>query len=283
MPEQRYDVRTMRRAEVDLAVDWAALEGWNPGLHDADCYYETDPDGFFIGMLNDEPIGCISAVSYGESYGFIGFYIVKPTYRKQGFGIALWNKAMEHLSGRNIGLDGVVAQQDNYRKSGFQLAHRNIRYEWRSTRHQKEAQGIIELSSVPAEDLLMYDAKLFGNRRDLFLKCWISRPGTIALGIVQGDRLQGYGVLRRCRHGFKVGPLFADSADLAETLFLALTGDLPVDTPTFLDVPEVNPQAMRMAEKYGMTKAFETARMYTQQAPRVPLHQWFGVTTFELG
>ena len=97
MPEQKYDVRTMTRTEVDLAVDWAALEGWNPGLHDADCFYETDPNGFFIGMLNDEPIGCISAVSYGESYGFIGFYIVKPTYRNRGFGIPLWNKAMEHL------------------------------------------------------------------------------------------------------------------------------------------------------------------------------------------
>jgi hypothetical protein len=283
MPEQKYDVRTMTRAEVDLAVDWAALEGWNPGLHDADCFYEADPDGFFIGMLNDEPVGCISAVSYGESYGFIGFYIVKPSYRKRGFGIPLWKKAMEHLSGRNIGLDGVVAQQDNYKKSGFQLAHRNIRYEWRSTRDQKAAQGITELSQVLSEDLLKYDAKLFGNRRDSFLECWISRPGNVALGIVQKGKIQGYGVLRRCRHGFKIGPLFAESADLAETLFLALTADLPVDTPTFLDVPEVNPQAMRMAEKYGMTKAFETARMYTQQAPRVPLHQWFGVTTFELG
>jgi hypothetical protein len=283
MPEQKYAIRTMTRAEVDLAVDWAASEGWNPGLHDVDCFYVTDPNGFFIGLLNDKPIGCISAVSYDESYGFIGFYIVKPNYRKRSFGIPLWNKAMERLSGRNIGLDGVVAQQDNYKKSGFRLAHRNIRYEWRSTRSQEEAQGTIELSELPIEDIVMYDAKLFGNRRDPFLKCWISRPGSVALGIVQKDKLRGYGVLRRCRNGFKVGPLFADSANLAEILFLALTADLPVDTPTFLDVPEINPQAMRLAEKFGMTKVFETARMYTKEEPSVPLHQWFGVTTFELG
>ncbi len=130
---------------------------------------------------------------------------------------------------------------------------------------------------------MSYDAKRFGVRRDLFLKCWISRPGTVALGIVQSASLRGYGVLRSCRNGFKIGPLFADNADLAETLFLALTSGLPVDTPTYIDVPEVNPQAMQMAEKYGMTKVFETARMYTKQEPSVPLHQWFGVTTFELG
>ena len=28
-------VRVMTRGEIDLALEWAAGEGWNPGLHDA--------------------------------------------------------------------------------------------------------------------------------------------------------------------------------------------------------------------------------------------------------
>jgi hypothetical protein len=32
-----------------------------------------------------------------------------------------------------------------------------------------------------------------------------------------------------------------------------------------------------------MTVVFETARMYTGEAPRLPLDGIFGVTTFELG
>ena len=35
----------MSRAEVDLAIDWAAGEGWNPGRHDADCFHGADPGG----------------------------------------------------------------------------------------------------------------------------------------------------------------------------------------------------------------------------------------------
>jgi len=35
----------MSRQELDLAVDWAAAEGWNPGLHDANCFYAIDPTG----------------------------------------------------------------------------------------------------------------------------------------------------------------------------------------------------------------------------------------------
>ena len=78
---QNFNIRTMSRKEVNIAIEWAALEGWNPGLHDADCFYASDPNGFFIGELNGEPIGCISAVSYGDDFGFVGFFIVRPEFR----------------------------------------------------------------------------------------------------------------------------------------------------------------------------------------------------------
>ena len=32
-------IRTMRPEEIAIAVDWAAAEGWNPGLADADCFH----------------------------------------------------------------------------------------------------------------------------------------------------------------------------------------------------------------------------------------------------
>ncbi len=124
-----YIIRTMERSEVDFAVGLAANEGWNPGLYDADCFFKTDPNGFFIGLLDGEPIGCISGISYNGGFGFIGFYIVIPERRGQGYGIKLWNTALAYLKGHNVGLDGVVAQQSNYKKSGFALAYRNIRYE----------------------------------------------------------------------------------------------------------------------------------------------------------
>lgn len=50
-----------------------------------------------------------------------------------------------------------------------------------------------------------------------------------------------------------------------------------------MDVPEVNRAAIMLAERHGMKKVFETARMYTKQAPALPLEKIFGVTSFELG
>jgi len=118
----RLQIRSMPLEEIDLALDWAAAEGWNPGLQDAVPFRAADPEGFLIGQIDDTPVAIISAVRYAESFGFIGFYIVHPAWRGQGHGWAIWQAAMARLAGRTIGLDGVPAQQDNYRRSGFEPA-----------------------------------------------------------------------------------------------------------------------------------------------------------------
>ena len=120
----------MKRNEMDFAIQLAAKEGWNPGLHDAECFYRTDPDGFFIGLLDEK---------------------------------------------------------------------------------------------------------------------------------------------------------FADSEEIAGAILTGLSKHLPGGEPIFLDVPEVNPAAVRLVERCGLIKVFETARMYTGPLPEIDLEGMFGVTTFELG
>ncbi|MDP1981954.1 MAG: GNAT family N-acetyltransferase, partial [Sulfuritalea sp.] len=105
----RLTLRTMSREEFSLAIDWAAREGWNPGLHDAAPFWAADPGGYLIGLVDGEPVAVISAVRYGEHFGFIGFYIVKPGLRGKGHGLAIWQAAIRQLQGRTAGLDGVIS------------------------------------------------------------------------------------------------------------------------------------------------------------------------------
>jgi ribosomal protein S18 acetylase RimI-like enzyme len=280
-------VRNMSAGEVDWLIEWAAVEGWNPGLHDAPCFWAADPDGFFVGEWRGEPVACISAVAYDEGFGFIGLYIVKPAFRGRGFGMRIWQRAMAYLRNRNVGLDGVVAQQANYRKSGFQLAYRNIRF-------QGVAEGaaglnvsnVSNVSDLPFEQLLDYDRQCFPAERARFLAAWIGQPDAVALTALRDGHVAGYGVLRRCRTGCKIGPLFADSDRIANDLFDRLTAGSPAHIPDeviFLDVPETNPAAVALARAHGMTSVFETARMYTREPPAIPIERVFGVTSFELG
>jgi GNAT superfamily N-acetyltransferase len=279
-----YTIKPMTREGLNLAVEWAAAEGWNPGLHDADCFYMADPSGFLMGWLDDEPIAAISVVKYGASCGFLGFYMVRPEFRGRGYGWQLWQAGLATLAGRTVGLDGVVDQQSNYLKSGFQLAYRNIRYEGiRAGAQAPPNPAITPLSSLPIDQVIAYDRPFFPDDRIAFLRCWLTQPESIALGYLSGQALVGYGVLRPCRQGYKIGPLFADSAAIAATLFQHLIAPVPAGQPFYLDVPEVNEAAVALAQRSGLTSLFETARMYLPTAPVLPTNRIFGVTTFELG
>ncbi len=280
MRDKSLVLRAMSEADLALALEWAAAEGWNPSLHDAHCFYSADPHGFFVGERDGLPIGCVSAVRYGSGFGFLGLYIVKAEHRGQGSGLALWRAALDHLGDRVIGLDGVVAQQENYRRSGFRLAFRNIRQKGRGG--GEAPPGLTELAAVPIGEILRYDETAFPAPRAEFLKSWISQPGAVALGVVDGRRLEGYGVLRACREGFKIGPLFADDEKTADRLAAGLMARAP-GAPVFLDTPEANPGALALAARYAMAPVFETARMVKNGAPAMQVERCFGVTTFELG
>ncbi|MEI8607039.1 MAG: GNAT family N-acetyltransferase [Pseudoalteromonas rhizosphaerae] len=283
MQDQAFTIKVMTEKEVGIAIDWAAKEGWNPGLHDAHNYYKADPNGFLIGYLGDEAIATISVVKYDSSFAFLGFYIVKPEYRGKGYGMQIWQAGLAYLKHCNIGLDGVIEQQDNYKKSGFKLAYRNIRFEGSGGGYAPENLETIELATLPFADIKEYDKTLFPADRSGFTQNWINQPNSKALGILENGRLAGYGVIRACREGFKIAPLYANTAKLAESLFIALKTSTRYDETIYLDIPEVNQAALALAEHHNMKPSFETARMYTKEKPHLPLDKVFGVTSFEIG
>ncbi|WP_242482612.1 GNAT family N-acetyltransferase [Thiocystis violacea] len=65
-------IRAMTRPELDTLIEWAAAEGWNPGLNDAQIFWDTDPEGF----------------------------IVRPDHRSQGLGRQLWQARRDRLIAR---------------------------------------------------------------------------------------------------------------------------------------------------------------------------------------
>jgi hypothetical protein len=274
------EIRNLTAAQVHQVVGWAQAEGWNPATFDAACFYAADPAGFFGTFLNGELAAAISVVRYGDEYAFLGLYICRPELRGRGLGLRVWNAGLAHAEGRTIGLDGVPAQQSNYVKSGFQLAWRNHRFQGMGGGARRP--GVVDLDTVPFQQVAGYDKAVFEADRGRFLRVWIAQPEAIRLGVERDGMLKGWGMLRPTSDGNKVGPLFADDESTADLLLDGLLASVPGET-VFLDVPEPNALAMRMAEGHGMTPTFETARMYRGPARSIAIGKVWGITSFELG
>ncbi len=274
-------IRAMATSDLNLAADWAAAEGWNPGLADMPCFASIDPTGFLVGEFEGRPAAIISNVNYSADFAFLGFYIVRPDLRGRGLGIAIWNAALAHSGARVVGLDGVVAQQENYRKSGFALAYRNIRYGGAPANFEATCEGALPLGEVLFDLLARDDARCYPADRPTFLRAWFDAPGHVGRALVRDGDLAGWGIIRPCRNGRRIGPLYAVDSPAAESILSALANS--GEGEIFIDVPEPNRAAVALAEELGMKPCFETARMYTGTIRPVAVDRIFGVTTLEVG
>ncbi|MFJ1911081.1 GNAT family N-acetyltransferase [Streptomyces sp. NPDC088147] len=278
-----FEIVTANADDIEQLATWADEEGWNPGESDRHSFFPTDPGGFIFGRLNGEPVASVSAVRYGADFGFIGFYIARPAVRGQGYGIQVWRAAMARLAGRNIGLDGVIDQQENYRRSGFRKAWNNIRYE--GVPAATGIPGGIRLTDarrISFDQLAAYDRRFFPAERDAFLASWIGLPDRTSLAAVHDGELRGFAAIRPCSGASRIGPLYAASPEIAAALLSGLAATVP-GAPVAIDIPDINAPSVHLAEELGLTPSFEAARMYTGPVPEMDLPGLYAVTSLELG
>jgi hypothetical protein len=277
-----FEIATASADDVLRIMGWAKDEGWNPANTDWIAFHAVDPGAFLMGRLDGEPVVCISVVRYGAGFGFLGCYIARPQVRGKGYGIQVWNAGMKRLEGRNVGLDGVPAQQANYRKSGYRLAWNNARHEGMPAAVPMPAGvSVVDARSLPFDKLAAYDRRFFPEPRDSFLAPWITAPERASLVALKDGEIAGFGVIRAAVTGARIGPLYAASPDIAAALIGKLAAAMPGQVA--IDVPDFHTPAKRLAEQLGLKPAFETARMYTGPDPAFDRAGLFGVTSFELG
>jgi GNAT superfamily N-acetyltransferase len=285
MNDRNFEIHALTREELDVAVQWAADEGWNPGLHDADAYYACDPNGFFMAFEEGQRTGFVSVVKYTPHFSFMGFFIVRPDLRGGWIGPTLAEYARQYNGRAVAGLDSVLDEAGHYSSIfGFEPAYHNMRY--KGTFGGSSVPPDSRIRSYAASDLEAierYDRDCFPAPRHAFLERWFMQPEAHALVDYDGATLTGYGMVRPAHDGWRIGPLFADNPERAGALFDALVSRVPAGSTVYIDIPLPNQGAVDIVSSHHMTPMFETVRMYIGPAPQIALDKVFGVTTLELG
>ncbi len=275
-------IRTIKQeTELQIVLNWAAEEGWNPGLDDAAPFFAADREGFFVKVIDDVPVAAISVVNHDPDFAFLGLYLCKPAFRGQGHGIALWRAGIAHAGTRCIGLDGVPEQQANYARSGFVKSDSTVRYEGYIER--KDCPEARVATEVDLPFLVSWDQKASGVQRRSFSMAWMTNTETRkTVVLARGSQIEGFATYRRCLSGAKIGPFHASS----ETDAMMLLASNPFSDrqgPMIVDVQMTNPALAMLLEKHGFVEGFETARMFAGVPPTQETSVYQAIATMELG
>lgn len=274
------EIRPLAFTEVATLVDWAAEEGWNPGLNDPRSFFAADPQGFLGGFLDGELVTGISGVRYGTDYGFVGLFITRPDLRYQGHGRTIWSAAMDRLQGRTIGLDGVPEQQKNYQSKGYAFSYGTTRYSGVLQEDYAPRTNIQPITPDMHSQLHLFDRLYFPSTREDFLTQWIE-AAHCRYAYVDDGEIYGFGLARECRQGYKIGPLFARDLKVATSLVIAVGASC--DGEIHIDVPDFQHQFSSHLIACGFTPGFSTARMYKGPFPAFAEEGVYAVTSLELG
>lgn len=273
------ETRVMTLGDLETVLDWAADEGWNPGLEDAAAFLATDPEGFFVTEEKGVPVAAISVVNHSPDFAFLGLYLCRPSHRGRGIGYALWQHALEHAGNRTVGLDGVPEQQQNYVKSGFAHSGSTVRYA--GTIHPVKDSKIRPARPEEKKQLIAMEAKASGFQKPSYLSSWFGETETRKTFVLESNRtIEGVATVRQCRSGAKIGPLVASDSEAALRL-IRHTADA-IDPAIMIDVPESSAPLDALCRNLELEPIFHTARMYRVKALSRD-NDFFAVTTLELG
>lgn len=281
-------IRAMTEREEATLVEWAAEEGWNPGLNDAKLFWNLDPEGFLAVDLDGVMVGGGAIIRHNAQFGFMGLFIVQKPYRGQRLGTKLWfarrDRLLERLSpGATIGLDAVDQMIPFYERGGFRSYTRHRRFQLSDPLRIAPAKmDLVDACSCDLSKIRDLDQRCFPGDRKNFLSEWIRQPGGIALAAVAGDKLDGFGVMRPCRIGWKIGPLFANSVEAADSLFREFCRRSSGQS-VFIDVPDDNPKALSLCQLHGLEEVFGCVRMYHGKPPLLDTASLYSITTLEVG
>lgn len=274
-------IRTMDAGALRTVLGWAADEGWNPGLDDAEAFHAADPAGFLVKEVAGAPVSAICVVNHDPDFAFLGLYLCKPRYRGQGHGMDVWRAGIAHAGTRSIGLDGVPDQQANYARSGFVKHGTTVRYEGRSA-PRPDPRVRTALPSDMAQ-LAARDMKACGMGRAAFASRWLTGSQTRkTIVLVDCGTITGFATFRRCRLGTKIGPLYAASQADARAL-LASDPLSPPDEPQYVDVLDPGAPLAHLVSSLGFEPVFQTARMFRGTPPDASPAPFQAIATMELG
>jgi len=265
----------MNPQDFQIISEWGNEFDWNSCPKDAEPFLALDPNGFFVAEVDGKPVASMIAVKYDDEYNHSGNWIVSKQFRGHGYGAIMYDHTMSYAHrSKIVGMDAVEHKVPAYKKHGFEVFCKSPTY-------TKKAQGVLketvtDLHNLPFKDLEEYDLATFGYSRKNFLKGLLGVGKYYALGVVQEGKLKGYGVLRNGFIGYKVGPLMADTPEIADDILEGLQSFI-LGKEVYVEFLESNKNMVAVLEKQNWNYFSHLFRMFCGGVPKTDVQRTYAV------
>lgn len=217
-------ISLMKDEDIDFAVSLTDYEDWGNVAADFRRVIRFEPEGCFIARIDNDRVGMITTTSIGD-YAFMGSLIVKNGYRRRGIGEALMKHAISYLTDRRIAtieLDATFEGLPLYRKLGFRDKYLSFRLKRPATGGSVHGYSSPEYAS---KEIIDFDRQLTGFDRERLLSRFLEEFDE-SVYISRSGRLNGFAlVYPRSPGQCQVGPIVAETADIAAELIHAIVND----------------------------------------------------------
>lgn len=253
------DFRIERLSDGDLAAArrLSTAVGWNQTAADWRRLLALSPDTCFGGWVGDELVATSTLATYDGRVGWVGMVLVDEAHRRRGYGSAVFEAALD--AGKEaglevVGLDATDAGRQVYDGYGFERVGGIDR--WRGAVDLPTPEGVSTFDR--AERVAGFDAARCGVDRTPLLDHLLGSDGVTGVRSVREGETVGYAVVRPGRTCPQVGPVVADTPEVAERLLGAVGAR--VTGPVVIDALDRDVSA-RVLERTGLDVSRRLHRM----------------------
>ncbi|CAD5125923.1 DgyrCDS14102 [Dimorphilus gyrociliatus] len=232
-----------------------------------------------MGEIDGVTVASAFRTAVGTGIFFGSYYYVKKEYRKRGFGTRLRDQVARDHVGNNILVvdatdDSKTANEAKfgYIKAPFQI----VRLSGPSRIEVKTENITFEtITKKHFDDIIDYDNNCYIQanypiRRAFLLKWLFDIEGSRSVVAFAKGKIVGYGQRRPtegCVMHF-IGPLYADSDEIAMGILSELGKGLPEGNKFYLHAYSANKSWMKLLNEKSYETVFSAQRMYLNGNPK---------------
>ena len=276
------EIRGMLDEDLPALMNLKESVGWNQTEWDWVQFLENK-EYCYVAVDGETVIGTITAYSFDSKVAWIGMVIVNKLYRGKGISKRLLDLLIKKLKVNHqvIKLDATPAGAPVYQKFGFVTERTFDRMVGRELNIDVKAEDLIKPIN-DMEPIIEMDLRVMNYSRERLLKALNERYPTYGLCQLVDNKLKGYLLGREGSNFNQLGPMIAQSDELARDLIQQAIKVNHLKSAV-VDVNSDKHHLIQYLEEVGFKRERSFARMYLGSNINVDENAQYLITGPEFG